>query len=66
MQRTRISKAIHLLGSEPRPRGVTKLTGAELYRIHVGDYRVVYAIDDTIRVVSVTSVGHRRDIYRNV
>jgi mRNA interferase RelE/StbE len=66
VQRARISKAIHSLGNNPRPQGVTKLAGAELYRIRVGDYRVVYAIDDTIRVVSVTNVGHRRDIYRNV
>ena len=66
MQRTRVSRANQSLGNDPRPQGVTKLSGAELYRIRVGDLRVVYAIDDTIRVVSVTSVGHRRDIYRNV
>jgi len=40
------------------------LTGSHgLWRIRVGDYRIVYAIDDQRRVVRVAAVGHRRDVY---
>lgn len=40
------------------------LTGLHgLWRIRVGDYRIVYAIDDQLRVVRVAAVGHRRDVY---
>ena len=63
--RTRISAAVQSLGNDPRPHGCTKLTGVELYRIRVGDYRVLYRVADTVRVVNVTSVGHRREIYRS-
>ncbi len=41
-----------------------KLTGREGWRIRVGQYRVIYEIEDVIRVVTVLDVGHRRDIYR--
>ena len=62
--RRRITEAVEGLESKPRPHGVKKLTGAEnLWRIRVGDYRVVYEIEDAIRVVSVTRVGHRGGFY---
>lgn len=48
----------------PARRAQVKLTGSELWRIRVGVYRVIYAIDDAIRVVTVVDVGHRRDVYR--
>jgi mRNA interferase RelE/StbE len=60
----RIVEAIAALATDPRPHGVTKLTGTEGWRIRVGDYRVVYLIEDAIQVVTVTRVGHRREIYR--
>ena len=61
----RVTKAIAALAIEPRPDGCTKLSGtASSYRVRVGDYRIVYVIDDTIRVVTVTRVGHRREVYR--
>lgn len=60
----RVTKAIVALATEPRPYGCTKLSGTDSsYRVRVGNYRVVYLIDDTIRVVNVTRVGHRREIY---
>lgn len=63
--RVRLTKAIIELGTEPRPHGCLKMSGMDsLYRIKIGNYRIVYAIDDTIRVVNVTRVGHRREIYR--
>ena len=62
--RRRIRVAIDTLSENPRPHGVIKLTGpGDLYRIRVGDYRVVYSINDMIRVVQVTQVGHRSKIY---
>ncbi len=48
----------------PRPPGCLKLTGADLWRIRIGDYRVIYAIDDALRLVMVVDVGHRGDVYR--
>jgi mRNA interferase RelE/StbE len=53
------------LGKEPRPKGVKKLAGAEdLYRIRVGDYRVVFQIQDDRLMVLVVRIGHRKDAYR--
>jgi prevent-host-death family protein len=50
----RVSKAIVALASEPRPNGCTKLTGTDsAYRIRVGDFRVVYEVEDAVRIVTV-------------
>jgi mRNA interferase RelE/StbE len=49
---------------DPRPSGCRKLHGyKDLWRIRIEDYRVVYIIDDDRKMVSVTRVAHRRDIY---
>lgn len=56
---------IEKLGSAPRPPGCKKLHGsASLWRIRVGDYRVIYEIDDRALTIDVTTVRHRRDAYR--
>jgi len=61
----RVLKAIAALSVEPRPNGCTKLSGfGAAYRVRVGNYRFVYLVDDSVRVVTVTRVGHRREIYR--
>ena len=61
----RVSAAIVALSDEPRPDGCVKLTGLDAtYRIRIGNYRVVYIIDDSIRIVTVTRVGHRKEVYR--
>jgi mRNA interferase RelE/StbE len=62
----RIYKAIAALGTDPRPPGCKKLKGAHSisWRIRVGAYRIIYVIDDGIRIVEVREVGHRKDIYR--
>ncbi len=61
----RVVAAMADLAAEPRPHGCTKLLGTESsYRVRVGNYRIVYTIDDGIRVVTVTRVGHRKEIYR--
>ena len=60
----RISGRILLLEDNPRPRGAKKLSGREEYRLRVGDYRVLYTIDDKRHVVTVFAVGHRREVYQ--
>jgi len=62
--RERVNSAILALREEPRPSGVRKLRREEGWRILVGDYRVVYSIDDGLREVTVYRVRHRRDAYR--
>jgi mRNA interferase RelE/StbE len=60
----RVRDAVAALADDPRPAGCTKLTGREGWRIRVGNYRVIYEIDDARRQVAVVHVGHRRDVYR--
>lgn len=59
-----IRDAIRALGDDPRPSGCRKLAGREGWRIRVGDYRVIYEIDDHDHSVTVLHIGHRRDVYR--
>ena len=61
----RAKETILNLGEEPRPPGCRKLTGRDGWRIRVGEYRVIYEIDDAQRTVAVLHVGHRRDVYRD-
>lgn len=60
----RILARIEGLRDEPRGPGCEKLSGAELYRIRQGVYRIVYAIEDMAIVVEVIRVGHRGEVYR--
>ncbi len=64
----RIKSAIRELSKNPRPNGCTKLKGdkRDYYRIRVGNYRVVYSIENEILLVLVIRVGHRREIYKNL
>jgi mRNA interferase RelE/StbE len=60
----RILDTIEALGTYPRPRGAVKLEASlHLYRVRVGDYRIIYRISDSS--VLVLKIGHRRDVYRN-
>jgi mRNA interferase RelE/StbE len=59
-----IKATIADLASNPRPYGYKKLKGEDAYRVRVGDYRVIYEIDDDIILVTVVSVGHRKDVYK--
>jgi len=57
--------ALECLEQEPRPHGIKKLSGADrTYRIRIGDYRVVYEIEDDVIVVLVIRIAHRKDVYR--
>ncbi len=61
----RVIRAVKSLADNPRPAGSRKLTGSENdWRIRVGDYRVLYEIDDPSQAVRVMRVRHRREAYR--
>ena len=61
----RITRKLEELEDNPRPMGVEKLSGREdLYRVRVGDWRIVYAIQDQELIVLVVKVAHRREVYR--
>ena len=61
----RLAPAIDTLADDPHPASSVKLVGGDdLYRIRVGAYRIVYAIEDDRLVVLVVKLGHRRDVYR--
>jgi mRNA interferase RelE/StbE len=62
--RERISPAIDALQLNPRPPGARRLVGSIGYRVRRGDYRILYTIDDSTRVVRIYRIGHRRDVYR--
>ena len=60
----RVVIKIDLLAHNPRPAGCAKLKGyRDQWRIRVGDWRVLYTIDDSARRVSVTRIKHRREVY---
>ena len=62
--RERVIKHLLTLGENPRPAGSKKLQGQESYRLRVGDYRVLYSVDDQTKQVTIIAVGHRREVYR--
>lgn len=63
----RIVASVQSLATNPRPDGVRKLTNSDgLYRVRVGDYRVVYQIQDNRLLVLVIRIGSRTDIYKNL
>jgi len=63
--RVKIVSRLQALGFEPRPHGVKKLSGCENeWRLRVGDYRVLYEIDDHGRLVRIFRIAHRCEVYR--
>jgi mRNA interferase RelE/StbE len=62
--RRRIDQVIVSLADEPRPHGCKRLAGVDLYAVGVGDYRVLYTVDDQGRIVVVVLAGHCKDVYR--
>lgn len=59
-----IKSAIFGLANNPRPQGYKKLKGEDAYRIRTGNYRIIYEINNDIILITVVSVGHRKDIYK--
>lgn len=65
--RARIARQLESLARLPRPPGAIKLRGPlELYRLRVGNYRVIYSIHDEVLEVVVVRVGSRGDVYRRL
>lgn len=62
--RNRIDAAIQLLAVDPRPPAAIPLRGRDGWRVRVGNYRVLYTIDDGVLLVVVVTLGHRREVYR--
>jgi mRNA interferase RelE/StbE len=60
----RITARLENLAADPRPADVKKLKGREGWRIRVGDYRVLYTIQDNVLLILVVRIAHRRDVYR--
>jgi mRNA interferase RelE/StbE len=62
--RVRVLQALRALAVDPRPSGCRKLTGAQnRWRIRVGDYRVIYTVNDTDHIVEIIIVRHRSKAY---
>ncbi len=63
----RVDAAILALAENPRPSGCVRLSGQlHLWRIRVGDYRILYEIQDRQLIVLIVSVAHRREVYRGL
>lgn len=61
--RPRIEGAIALLAEDPRPPASRPLRSRPGYRVRVGDYRVLYTVQDDVLLIVVVTLGHRRDVY---
>lgn len=62
--RERVFETLQSLGKNPRPVGSKKLKGRSGLRIRVGDYRIIYDVNDKESCIALLRVGHRRDLYR--
>ena len=61
---TRIDRRILALADDPRPAGCKKLRGyKDHWRVRAGDWRVLYIIDDAAKLISITRIAHRREVY---
>jgi len=61
--RRRVQGAIALLAQDPRPPAARALQGRPGLRVRVGDYRIIYTVEDDVLLVLVVRLGHRRDVY---
>ena len=65
--RQAVAQVIDGLATDPRPPGFLPLTDHRPFlRVRSGDYRLIYAVDDQARTVTVAAVGHRREVYRSL
>lgn len=62
--RKRVQGAIALLADDPRPPNSKRLRGRDAFRVRVGDYRIIYTVEDDVLLVVVVTLGHRRDVYK--
>jgi len=64
-ERQRVARTVAMRAIDPRPRGSRKLAGYDdVFRVRMGQYRVIYSIDDGRLTVLVLKLGHRKDVYR--
>lgn len=64
--RLKVIRVIKSLSNNPYPPQAKKLTNREEYRLRQGDYRILYVVEDKVRIVEVRRVRHRREVYRSV
>jgi mRNA interferase RelE/StbE len=62
--RLRVARAIRALEDEPVPASAKRLKGREEFRLRVGDYRILYRVEHTAQVLTISAIGHRREVYR--
>ena len=60
----RIQPKLFALELHPRPFGSKKLADTNFYRLRVGEYRIVYSVDDPARIIKILDIAHRREVYR--
>jgi len=60
----RISSKLLQLKNNPRPAGCKKLHNEKGYRIRIGDYRVLYEVDDNKKSIVIYKIAHRKEVYR--
>jgi mRNA interferase RelE/StbE len=60
----KIVQKVQELSKEPRQHGYKKLAGREGYRVRVGDYRVIYFINDDVLTILIIDIDHRKQIYK--
>ncbi|BCA78729.1 type II toxin-antitoxin system RelE/ParE family toxin [Desulfuromonas sp. AOP6] len=62
----RLDQALLSLAENPVPVGIKQLAGEDppIYRVRIGDYRILYQIEDDVLVVLIVHIGHRKDVYR--
>ena len=61
--RKRVGSAIDVLASDPRPPGCVRLKGSSSYRIRVGDWRIIYEVNDGLLTVMILKTGHRSRVH---
>jgi mRNA interferase RelE/StbE len=60
----RVLEKISLLGSDPYGQNSEKLSGGKGYRIRLGDWRIIYIVNNKTRTITIIKIGHRREVYR--
>lgn len=61
---SRIINKLLSLGQDPFPFGAIKLKGHDGYRLRVGDYRILYEAEPSLKIVTIFAIGHRKEVYR--
>ena len=60
---SKVTAALKELAANPRPHGYKKLKGRPGYRVRVGDYRIIYSVQDNVLTVFILTIGNRKDVY---